>query len=91
MTLKEPGLGREKRNADCGYSESEFPSYPHYPHDDFCINVVRSSPPRVGVGVPILPILPTGRQGLSPLQGYLAHKKQPPPLDHHRALDVVLL
>ena len=25
----------------------------------YCLNVVRSSPPRVGVGVPILPTLPT--------------------------------
>jgi len=33
----------------------------------FCLNVVRSSPPRVGVGVPILPTLPTlheARNGL---------------------------
>ena len=28
---------------------------------------------------------------LSCLQGYLAHKKQPPPHDHHRALGIVLL
>ena len=27
-----------------------------------------------------------------PLDGYLAHKKQPPPVwGHHRALDIVLL
>ena len=25
------------------------------------------------------------------LQGYLAHKKQPPPHDHHRALGIALL
>ena len=25
------------------------------------------------------------------LQGYLAHKKHPPPKDHHRSLDIVLL
>ena len=25
------------------------------------------------------------------LQGYLAHKKQPPPKDHHRALGIGLL
>ena len=30
-------------------------------------------------------------QGASVIQGYLAHKKPPPPQDNHRALDIVLL
>ena len=31
------------------------------------------------------------RRSVRPLQGYLAHKKSPPPQDHHRALDILLL
>ena len=26
-----------------------------------------------------------------PIQGYLAHRKHPPPYDHHRAIGMVLL
>ena len=29
--------------------------------------------------------------GENPLQGYLAHKKHPPPQDHHRSLGIGLL
>ena len=52
-----------------------------------------SAPRHIGMCAPRAPLSAAGSnvRKHSTLQGYLAHKKQPPPLDHHRALEIVLL